>query len=247
LLELFGGIRRTFARLTRYRHIMAVLMKYGFEELAGQVGRHLKVGSALRGFLWRRGRKSPRPVLPGGHGWRWRSWADVYQAGQLLSTRPDLLPVEFITELELLQDQVSPEKYPRIREEIKRQLGAYPEDIFERFDTEPIAAASIAQVHRARTKDGQDVVVKVRRPEIVKTIQTELEILRDLARLAKGRFAGPRRLTRSGWCVSSPMRSTRRPIWPMNGEISSDLFETSPAMQRSMYPRFWNSTVPKAY
>jgi ubiquinone biosynthesis protein len=169
---------------------MAVLMKYGFEELAGQVGRHLKVGFGSKGIslatrqeiakasLARRARLALEELGP-----------TFIKLGQLLSTRPDLLPVEFITELELLQDQVSPEKYPRIREEIKRQLGAYPEDIFERFDTEPIAAASIAQVHRAKTNDGVEVVVKVRRPDIVKTIGTELEILRDLAKLARGRLS----------------------------------------------------------
>lgn len=192
MLELFGGIRRTFARLQRYRHIMAVLMKYGFGELAGIVGRHLKVGIGSKGLplpaqqqiaqasLARRARLALQELGP-----------TFIKLGQLLSTRPDLLPAEFIQELELLQDSVSPERYPLIREEIKHQLGAYPEDIFERFDIEPIAAASIAQVHRARTKDGFEVVVKVRRPGIVKTIKTELEILNDMARLMRGRFAAP--------------------------------------------------------
>ena len=202
MLELFGGIRRTFARLKRYRHIMAVLMKYGFEEMAGIVGRHLKVGFGSK----RVSLKARQEIATASLAHRVRLALEelgptFIKLGQLLSTRPDLLPAEFIVELELLQDNVSPENYPRIREEIKLQLGAYPEDIFERFDTEPIAAASIAQVHRALTKEGVEVVVKVRRPEIVKTIQTELEILSDLAKLARGRFAGveafdPQRMVR---------------------------------------------------
>jgi ubiquinone biosynthesis protein len=171
---------------------MAVLIKYGFGELAGIVGKHLKVGLGSKGIpsparqqiaqasLARRARLALEELGP-----------TFIKFGQLLSTRPDLLPAEFIQELELLQDSVSPEQYPIIREEIKHQLGAYPEDIFERFDIEPIAAASIAQVHRARTKDGFEVVVKIRRPGIVKTIKTELEILNDMARLMRGRFAAP--------------------------------------------------------
>ncbi|MGH2271985.1 ABC1 kinase family protein [Anaerohalosphaeraceae bacterium U12dextr] len=192
MLKLFSGIRRGIVRLQRYRHIMAVLMKYGFEELAGIVGRHLRVGlgskviplparkEIAQASLARRVRLAMEELGP-----------TFIKLGQLLSTRPDLLPVEFIQELELLQDRVSPEKYSIIRVEVKKQLGNYPEEIFDRFDPEPIAAASIAQVHRARTKDGQEVVVKIRRPDIVKTIQAELEILKDLARLARGRFAAP--------------------------------------------------------
>ncbi len=190
MLELFGGIRRTFARLKRYRHIMAVLMKYGFEEMAGMVGRHLKVGFGSKGVSL----KARQEIATASLARRVRLALEelgptFIKLGQLLSTRPDLLPAEFIAELELLQDNVSPEKYPRIREEIKIQLGAYPEDIFQRFDIEPIAAASIAQVHRALTKEGVEVVVKVRRPDIVKTIAAELGILKDLAKLVRGRLA----------------------------------------------------------
>ena len=192
MLELFGGIRRTFARLQRYRHIMAVLMKYGFEELAGVVGRHLKVGIGSKGIPTATQRQMTQVGMAQRVRLAMQELGPTFiKLGQLLSTRPDLLPVEFIQELELLQDSVTPDQYPRIREEFKNQLGAYPEDIFERFDPEPIAAASIAQVHRARTQDGCEVVVKIRRPGIVKTIKTELEILNDMARLMRGRFAAP--------------------------------------------------------
>ncbi|MEN6307527.1 MAG: AarF/UbiB family protein [Anaerohalosphaeraceae bacterium] len=192
MLRLFGGIRRTVTRLQRYRHIMAVLMKYGFEELAGIVGRHLKVGIGSRAISFPGKQEIIQATLAKRIRLAMEELGPTFiKLGQLLSTRPDLLPVEYIQELELLQDRVSPEKYPRIREEIKKQLGGYPEDIFDRFDPEPIAAASIAQVHRAKTKDGREVVLKIRRPEIVKTIQAELEILNDLARLARGRLATP--------------------------------------------------------
>ncbi|MFA5422725.1 MAG: AarF/ABC1/UbiB kinase family protein [Phycisphaerae bacterium] len=105
--------------------------------------------------------------------------------GQLLSTRPDLIPPDYVAELEKLQDEVPPESPDLIFEEIEQQLGGKIEDIFASFDRVPIAAGSIAQVHRAKTRQGQDVVVKVRRPKIVETIETECEILEDLAGLLK--------------------------------------------------------------
>lgn len=189
---LFPGVRRTVAHLVRYRHIMAVLIKYGFEEVAGIFARRLKVGIGSKGLptlerqviaqtsLARRVRLAMEELGP-----------TFIKLGQLLSTRPDLLPVEYIDELEHLQDQVSPEKLERIRREIHRQLGDWPEKLFERFDPVPIAAASIAQVHRARTHDGHEVVLKIRRPGIVKTLHTELEILQDLAGLLKKRRLTP--------------------------------------------------------
>jgi ubiquinone biosynthesis protein len=105
--------------------------------------------------------------------------------GQLLSTRPDLIPYNYVRELECLQDQVAPEKSDRIFAEIEQQLGAKLKDIFTTFDHQPIAAGSIAQVYRATIPSGKSVVVKVRRPEIAETIRTECEILEDLAGLLK--------------------------------------------------------------
>ena len=189
---LFSGIRRTVAHLRRYRHIMAVLMKYGFEEVAGILARQLKIGIGSKAFpsssrqaiaqtsLARRIRLAMEELGP-----------TFIKLGQLLSTRPDLLPADYIEEFEHLQDQVSPEKIELIRQEIRRQLGASPEELFDEFDPEPIAAASIAQVHRARTKEGQEVVLKIRRPGIVKTLRTELEILQDIAALIKKRRITP--------------------------------------------------------
>jgi ubiquinone biosynthesis protein len=105
--------------------------------------------------------------------------------GQLLSTRPDLVPPDYIHELERLQDEVAPETSDRIFTEIEQQLGGRLKDIFASFDRRPIAAGSIAQVHRATTRQGKDVVVKARRPLIVETVKTECEILEELAGLLK--------------------------------------------------------------
>lgn len=97
--------------------------------------------------------------------------------GQLLSARPDLLPAEWLAALSPLQDQVPPAGWESVRAQIESDLGAPIEALFSEFDVDPIAAASIAQVHRARTRDGRVVAVKIQRPGIEEAIALDLELL----------------------------------------------------------------------
>jgi predicted unusual protein kinase regulating ubiquinone biosynthesis (AarF/ABC1/UbiB family) len=103
--------------------------------------------------------------------------------GQVLSTRADLLPQHYLEALSRLQDDVEPVPADEIRRVIEDDLGMAVDDLFERFDDEPLAAASVAQVHRARLGDGHEVVVKVQRPGIAETVRKDLEVLADLARV----------------------------------------------------------------
>ncbi|HUI90166.1 MAG TPA: AarF/ABC1/UbiB kinase family protein [Anaerolineales bacterium] len=110
--------------------------------------------------------------------------------GQLLSTRPDLLPPPFIAELTKLVDTVPPEPWDAIRTVLVRELGQAPEKVFSTIDPQPIGAASLAQVHAATLPDGQEVVVKVQRPDIIPVIETDLEILSILAARAQATSLG---------------------------------------------------------
>ncbi len=103
--------------------------------------------------------------------------------GQLLSTRRDVLPAAWIKELEALQDDCPPLPLSDIRTVIERSLGKPVEALFAELDPAPLASASIAQVHRARTHDGQQVVVKVQRPDIRARIDADLALLQYLAKL----------------------------------------------------------------
>jgi len=104
--------------------------------------------------------------------------------GQLLSVRPDLIPLELCNELSKLQDRVPPFAYEDVRKQIKDSVGSMPEEIFAAFDLTPVAAASLGQVHKAELHTGEHVVVKVQRPGIYQTIKTDLDILYTIAQLA---------------------------------------------------------------
>jgi predicted unusual protein kinase regulating ubiquinone biosynthesis (AarF/ABC1/UbiB family) len=101
--------------------------------------------------------------------------------GQLLSTRADLLPPSMLEALTRLQDSVAPFPYSEVEEIVRRELGARISKAFAEFDPEPIAAASLGQVHRARLRDGREVAVKVQRPDIRQTIVDDLEAVAEIA------------------------------------------------------------------
>jgi len=184
-------LKGTFDRLRCYRHIMAVLAKYGFGEVTGALRSRLslRLGDKVAP------QQAEPAVTTGSRPARVRLALEelgptFIKLGQLLSTRPDLISPEYIKELEHLQDQVPPEPLVKIMAQLRRELGGQIEDTFERFEEKPIAAGSIAQIHRAVTRDGLHVAVKIRRPDIVETIRAECEILQDLAGVLKSALFG---------------------------------------------------------
>ncbi len=114
--------------------------------------------------------------------------------GQMLSTRRDLLPPDLARELARLQDRVPPFPKEQSRAIIEKALGRPVNEVFSRFDTEPLASASIAQVHAAELKDGRQVVIKVVRPNIEKIIRRDVELLYIIARAAHRYWPEGRRL-----------------------------------------------------
>jgi predicted unusual protein kinase regulating ubiquinone biosynthesis (AarF/ABC1/UbiB family) len=101
--------------------------------------------------------------------------------GQILSTRPDMIPPNYVTELEHLQDNVPPMSYEDVERTIEEELGARINKLFESFDEKPLGSASLGQVHAAKLRDGRDVVVKIQRPGIRETLTEDIEYFRELA------------------------------------------------------------------
>jgi ubiquinone biosynthesis protein len=181
-----GVISRTYRHLNRYRHILAVLLKHGF----GEVVESLKIDQYLEIGLQLISKKRPPREEPLTRPQRVRMALEelgptYIKLGQVVSTRPDLIPVEFIEELSKLQDSVPPFPFGDAEAIIQRELGAPSSEVFAHIEIEPVASASIGQVYRARLKNGEEVAVKVQRPGIRTVIEVDLEIMLHLATLAE--------------------------------------------------------------
>jgi ubiquinone biosynthesis protein len=164
--------------LGRYRQIGMVFVKHGFGGVLDQLGilKYLQ--------LPRRAPETAHARLSWGERLRLaleELGPAFIKLGQIASTRPELLPADVILELEKLRDEVPAIPGEAIRRVIEQELGAGVAALFAEFCEEPLAAASIAQVHRARLRDGAAVVVKVQRPGIERIIEHDLNILEDLA------------------------------------------------------------------
>jgi len=187
-----GRIGRTYRHMDRYRQILGVLLRYGFGDLLESLKLDQYVAYGLK-IVTRRRQKPEIAELTRAERIRLaleELGPTFVKMGQILSTRPDLLPVEFVEELQKLQDNVPPFPGEEARRRVEKELGRPVDELFDRFEDHPLASASLGQVHRARLKDGHEVVVKVQRPGIRKTIEVDLEILTHLAGLIERRVEG---------------------------------------------------------
>jgi len=180
------------SRRGRYQEIADTLVRHGLGFLAGAVGVTRWIPA---------GRTADRRVDPEGGPYttpqRIRLALEelgptFVKLGQLLSTRPDLLPPAYIAEFSKLQDAAPPVPAEAIRRTIREELGADPEELFASFEWTPLASASIGQAHTATLADGTAVVVKVRRPDAVRQVNEDLEILTNLAERAARAWEGAR-------------------------------------------------------
>lgn len=174
---------RRVRNLRRYRRIVTVLARHGFGSILETLQIHRRL--ALPRQLLRQ--DVPDQIKPAAHlRLALEELGPTFvKLGQILSTRPDLLPPDYIHELSKLQDTVPPASWENVYALIQEELEQPPDAVFAYLDPTPLAAASLAQVHPATLPDGSEIVVKVQRPHILETINTDLEILADMAQLVK--------------------------------------------------------------
>ncbi|HYH02806.1 MAG TPA: AarF/UbiB family protein, partial [Bacillota bacterium] len=174
-------------RINRYRDIAMAMVRQGFGYIVEEIGLINKIPFSKHLFPAYANKNTKnlgeriRLVL--------EELGPTYiKLGQIASTRHDLFPVSIIRELEKLQDNAPSFPFIQVSEIIQQELGAPLEQIFQQFDLTPLAAASIGQVHKAVLKSGAKVAVKIQRPAIAATIDTDLEILYHLVSLIERRF-----------------------------------------------------------
>jgi len=175
-----------YKHLKRYREIVQVLARHGFGNLIDQL--ELVPYLSLPRRLFRGVTPGPPLTAPERMRLAIEELGPTFiKFGQIMSTRPDLIPPPYIAQLVRLQDTVPPAPWEAVREQLEWELDGSLDELFASFEAEPVAAASLAQVHQATLPDGEEVVVKVQRPDIERTIEIDLEILFDLAHLIQER------------------------------------------------------------
>ncbi len=172
--------------LPRYRQILATLIRYGYRDVVTAL--HLDgLVRPIERAAW--GDEAPPRDRP----MRLRLVCEelgptFVKLGQILSTRPDLLPEAYIAELSQLRDHVRPFSFAEVQAILAEEFGRPASEVFAAVEPEPLASASISQVHRATLRDGRTIALKIRRPGIDRVVQADLDILRNLAHLAERRI-----------------------------------------------------------
>ncbi|MBN2489955.1 MAG: ubiquinone biosynthesis protein UbiB [Planctomycetes bacterium] len=172
--------------LGRLHAIASVLVRYGFSDLVRRLGMSRVLEKAGRALRWKRLERMARLTPAQRTCQALEELGPTFvKLGQLLATRVDMLSPEWIEAFETLQDRVPFVPFDTLRPRIEEELGTPPDAVFARLDAEPVAAASLAQVHRAWLADGTPVAVKIRRPGVTQTIAADLRLLERLAEIAE--------------------------------------------------------------
>ncbi|MBI4577590.1 MAG: AarF/ABC1/UbiB kinase family protein [Planctomycetes bacterium] len=209
-------IPRTLRNINRFREILRVVVRHGFGDIVARMG--------LEGVLEQAARVTRLGRAEGPAAARTRYSTEerirmvfeelgptFIKLGQILATRPDLVPMSLVLELRKLQDRVPSFPFEEVRATVERELDRPLDEAYASFDEVPIAAASIGQVHRASLPGGEAVVVKVRRPQIEQVIATDLDILLFVAEVVVENLAEAKQYDPVG-TVEEFGRSIRREI-----------------------------------
>ncbi len=244
VLPLGFGWRRPYAEIVRLRRIGEILLKNGL----GFLVERLELGRFLPG--WRRrlaesDRQMARLSVPERVRRTLEELGPTYiKLGQLLSTRPDVLPPEYIAQLALLLDSAPPVPAKEVRVALENELGQVVENVFAEFNWEPIASASIGQVHRAVLHDGQCVVVKIQRPGVEGVVEADLDLLLRQVRFVESRSAAAREYALSDLLAEFAYGLRDELDYTVEGRNADQLRANLAGDERAWVPRvIWECTT----
>ena len=224
-----------FRNMGRTREILGVLIKWGFEDVV--------INSTLRNLVPESTRikwiRDEKPVMEYTRYERIRMAAEdlgptFVKLAQILSNRPDIIPEGLVKEFEKLQDRVAPFEYEKAKRIIERETDMKIEDLFEWFDEKPLASASIGQVHKAKLKTGEVVVVKVQRPEVAEIIDRDMQIIKDVVHRAD-RYLKKQGVLQADEAVRTFERSMQKELDYRNEARNIERFRTTYKFRTDFY------------
>ena len=231
---------QTFRNLNRTREILGILIKYGFEDfIANSTLRNL-VTESMR-IKWLRDEK---PVMSYTRYERIRMAAEelgptFIKLAQILSNRPDIIPEALVKEFEKLQDRVPPFEFSKVKIIVEQETGKQLSEMFEEFNEVPMASASIGQVHKAKLRTGEEVVVKIQRPNVAEMIEQDLSIVKEAVR-RMDRYMKKQGVLNGEEVVRVFERAITKELDYQNEARNIDRFRTTYRHRTDFY-------VPKAY
>lgn len=235
---------RLLRNIGRTRQIVAVLLNHGFGDVVDRIGLR-SAWQRWKCFIFRRP-PAPIPRLKTVERVRLTLEAlgpTFVKFGQVMSTRPDLVPADMLTELKKLQETVPPFSSEAAVQMLIAEFGKPPNELFAQFDHKPLAAGSLGQVHRARHFDGTPLAIKIRRPDVVRDVERDISLMQELAVLAERHIPETRIFDPVG-LVNHFARTIRRELnFAREGrtmEEFSRLFHEDPALYVSRV--YWEVT-----
>lgn len=234
------AINQTFRNINRTREILGILIKYGFEDVIANSTLRNLVTESMR-IKWLRDEK---PVIEYTRYERIRMAAEelgptFIKLAQVLSNRPDIIPEGLVKEFEKLQDRVPPVEFAKAKEIIERETGKKLNELFTEFSERPMASASIGQVYKAKMVTGEDVVVKVQRPNVAEIIEQDLSIIKEAVRRTD-RYLKKQGVLNAEEVVRVFERAITKELDYQNEARNIDRFRTTYRHRTDFY-------VPKAY
>ncbi|RSK48876.1 ABC1 kinase family protein [Hymenobacter rigui] len=232
--------KNTISNLTRIRQVAEVLIRYGFEDVVTSTALRRLVPQSRR-RSWQEGEQAVFETT------RWQRIRMIIEElgptfiklAQALSNRADLLPEALIDEFEKLQSNVPPFPVAQARQIIEQEMGRPLEEVFAEFDEVPLGSASIGQVHGARLLTGEQVVVKVQRPDVQEKVRTDLSLLHELVRLTAN-FLRRQGLSNPQDIVDAFERSMMKELDYTSEARSMEQF-------RKLYEDYSSFYIPKPY